>query len=56
MNTKNPTFQLWNTIIAMEKQVLIINQADHGKDYHSVEALEYMVSFFFALDLYIYAC
>ncbi|MES9884863.1 MAG: hypothetical protein ABW185_28795, partial [Sedimenticola sp.] len=52
----SPTFQFWDTVIAIEKGILVLLRAQRENKFDLyVEALESLVCFFFALDHYNYA-
>ncbi|MES9881369.1 MAG: hypothetical protein ABW185_10860, partial [Sedimenticola sp.] len=56
MITTSPTFQFWDTIIRIEKMVLVLLRAHRENNFDLyLEALEWLVGFFFALDHYNYA-
>ena len=56
MAAQSPTFKFWDTIINLEKDVLIFVRAHREANFDLyVETLEELVGFFFALDYYNYA-
>lgn len=56
MAAQSPTFKFWDTIVNLEKLILIFVRAHREGNFDLyVETLEELVGFFFALDHYNYA-
>ncbi len=56
MAARSPTFKFWDTIVKIEKMILIFIRAHREANFDLyIEALEDLVGFFFAFDHYNYA-
>ena len=57
MAAQSPTFQFWDTIMNLEKLILVFVRAHRERNFELyVETLEELVGFLFALDHFNYAC
>ncbi len=56
MKQQSPTFQFWDTVLRLEKLILIFVRSHHENNFDLyIEVLEALVGFFFILDHYNYA-
>ena len=56
MAAQSPTFKFWDTVVNLEKIILIFIRAHLEANFDlCIETLEYLVGFFFAFDHYNYA-